>query len=176
MGLSDVWCSGYGAEDLSLQMEYPDAPDFRSAGYTPIQTNDSYSGGLVRQHGNVSFSRVFAAGHSASYYQPETVYRIFDRAMSGRDVGTGEEAEEGYSSEGPETVFDVRHELPESREIVCYLYDAPLTCTPNQLKALEEGTAVVKDFVVVDPKPMPQGEDDEGEDGDTTGKPCARSN
>lgn len=162
--LTNMCSLGYGAEDLSLQMEYPEAPAFRSVGYTPIHTNDSYTGGFVRQHGNVSFSRVFAAGHSASYYQPETVYRIFDRAMSGRDVGTGEEVAEGYSSEGPETVFDVRHELPESREIVCYLYDAPLTCTANQIRALEEETAVVKDFVVVEPKPMREGEDDEGEE------------
>lgn len=164
---------GYGAEAVSLLMNYPDAPVFRSAGYTPIQTDDSYTGGLVRQHGNVSFSRVFAAGHSASYYQPETVYRIFDRAMSGRDVGTGKEASEGYSSEGPETVFDVRHELPESREIVCYLYDVQLTCAPNQIRALEEGTAIVKDFVVVEPKPVRDGEDGEdrndGNDGEERG-------
>lgn len=139
-------------------MDYPSAPAFRSAGYTPIETNDTYSGGLVRQHGNVSFSRVFEAGHSAAYYQPETVYRIFDRAMSRKDVGTGETAaDDAYSSEGPDTVFDVRHELPESRELVCYLYDVGLTCAPNQIEALAEGTAVVVDFAVVEPKPAREG-------------------
>ena len=103
-------------------MGYPGAANFRSAGYTPIETNESYTGGLVRQHGNVSFSRIFEAGHSAAYYQPETTYRIFDRAMSGKDIGTGDvEASDDYSSEGPEYVFDVRHELPKSREAVCYL-------------------------------------------------------
>lgn len=158
-------CAGYGAEIVSLQMEYPDAHAFRSAGYSPIQTNGCYTGGLVRQHGNVSFSRVFGAGHSASYYQPETVYRIFDRAMSGQDVGTGEvQASEKYSSEGPETAFDVMHELPESRESVCYLLDVQWTCTPNQIKALKDGTAVVEDFVVVEPRPVRVVED--GEDGD----------
>ncbi|MBE3041384.1 hypothetical protein IMZ48_02130 [Candidatus Bathyarchaeota archaeon] len=159
---------GFGAEAISLQMEYPEAPAFRSAGYTPIQTNDTYTGGLARQHGNVSFSRIFGGGHSAAAYQPETVYRIFDRAMSGKDVGTGDvEVSEGYSSEGPETVFDVRHELPEPRETVCYLYDAPYTCTPNQIQALVDGTAVVVDFVVVEPAPVVQGEGgEEGEAGE----------
>lgn len=180
-------CLGYGAEDLSLQMDYPDAPAFRSAGYTSIQTNESYTGGLVRQYGNVSFSRVFGAGHSAAYYQPETVYRIFDRAMSGRDVGTGEvEASEGYSSEGPETVFDVKHELPESRDVVCYLYDVQVTCTPNQIQALEDGTAVVVDFVVVEPRPALEGaageNDGDGKDnrddsdGGLLGKSCSPHN
>lgn len=147
-------------------MNYPSASAFRSAGYTEIQTNDTYTGGLVRQHGNVSFSRVFSGGHSAAYYQPETVYRIFDRAMSGKDIGTGKrEADDEYSSQGPETVFDVRHELPETRGIICYLYDAELTCAPNQLKALEEGTAIVEDFVVVEPKPAHESEESQSGEG-----------
>jgi len=37
--------------------------DFRAAGYEYIHTNRSYSGGVVRQHGNLSFSRVFESGH-----------------------------------------------------------------------------------------------------------------
>lgn len=150
-------------------MEYPDAADFRSAGYTPIRSSGCQTGGLVRQHGNVSFSRVFGSGHSAAYYQPETVYHIFDRAMGGKDVGTGEvEASEGYSSEGPEKVFDVRHELLESRAVVCYLYDVA-TCSPNQLQALMEGTAVVEDFIVIEPAPVREGEADGGEGGQGEG-------
>ena len=168
---------GFGAEALTLQMQYHDAPGFRAAGYTPIQTNDTYSGGLVRQHDNVSFSRIFGGGHSAAAYQPETVYRIFDRAMSGKDVGTGDvEVSEGYSSEGPETVFDVRHELPGARESVCYLYDAPYTCAPNQIQALVDGTAVVRDFIVVEPAPVvgAEGSDDgDGEEGGSGDGPYA---
>ncbi|SPO05481.1 related to serine-type carboxypeptidase Z precursor [Cephalotrichum gorgonifer] len=147
----DYRCNWFGVEDVSLQMEYPDAPAFRSAGYTPIQASETYEGGLVRQHGNVSFSRVYGAGHSAASYQQETVFRIFDRVMSGKDVGTGEvEASEDYSSEGPSTVFDVRHELPKSRKPICYLYDIALTCNPKQIQSLIDGTAIVKDFIVVD--------------------------
>lgn len=77
-------------ENVSLHLDYPEAPSFRSAGYAALQTNDSYQGGLVRQHDRVSFSRVFEAGHDVAAYQPETVLRIFERAIFGRDVATGD--------------------------------------------------------------------------------------
>lgn len=77
-------------ENVSLHLDYPEAPSFRSAGYAALQTNSSYQGGLVRQHDRVSFSRVFEAGHDVAAYQPETVLRIFERAILGRDVATGE--------------------------------------------------------------------------------------
>lgn len=77
-------------ENVSLAMNYPEAPSFRSAGYAALQTNASHQGGLVRQHDRVSFSRVFEAGHDVAAYQPETVMRIFERAVFGRDVATGQ--------------------------------------------------------------------------------------
>lgn len=77
-------------ENVSLSMDYAEAPAFRSAGYAALRTNASHQGGLVRQHNRVSFSRVFEAGHDVAAYQPETVLRIFERAIFGRDVATGE--------------------------------------------------------------------------------------
>ncbi|CAI4211272.1 unnamed protein product [Parascedosporium putredinis] len=148
----DYRCSWFAGEDLSLAMDYPGAAAFRKAGYTPIQTNDTYSGGFVRQHGNVSFARVFDAGHAAAFYQPETGYRIFDRAMSGKDIASGKtDADSDYSSEGPMSVRDVTSELPASRPIVCYTFDIGITCAENQIQALVDGSAVIKDYVVVEP-------------------------
>lgn len=98
---------GMGAENVSLSASYADAPSFRSAGYEPIRTNSSYQGGLVRQFRNFSFSRVFEAGHMADAYQPETLIRIFERAISGRDVATGEAdagGTAGYASQGPASI------------------------------------------------------------------------
>lgn len=146
--------SGLGVENVSLAMEYPEAPAFRSAGYANIDTNSSYVGGMVRQNGNVSFSRVFEAGHSVTAYQPETVYRIFKRSTFGLDIATGQvkiSAGEFYSSKGPSNIFHVKNKLPEGLAPMCFLYQAPKSCTDVQLEALENGTAVVRDFIIISP-------------------------
>jgi hypothetical protein len=135
-------------------MNYPSAAAFRSAGYSNIESNASYVGGLVRQHGNVSFSRVFEAGHSVAYHQPETVYQIFRRAIFGRDIATGNitiTAGSNYSSTGPANVRGIKKTAPESPDSICLLYQATNTCTLEQQLALANGTAVVKDYVVVWP-------------------------
>jgi Serine carboxypeptidase len=135
-------------------MSYPGAASFRAAGYSPITTNDTYQGGLVRQHGNMSFSRVFEAGHGVTAYQPETVYRIFQRAMFGRDIATGNVIigpKSNYSSTGPAYSLELKNSVPDSPPPVCFLMDTAFTCAPNQLAALADGSAMVKDFVVISP-------------------------
>ncbi|KAF4991863.1 hypothetical protein FDECE_13890 [Fusarium decemcellulare] len=146
--------TGMGAETVSLTVDYPSASDFRAAGYEDIVTNSSYKGGLVRQHGSFSFSRVFDAGHAIAFYQPETTYRIFQRAMFGKDVATGKiDIDEEYSTEGPSEVWSVKNKVPEtSPENVCYTYHAFRSCTDEQRQALADGTAVVENFVVMSPK------------------------
>jgi hypothetical protein len=169
-----------------LTLDFDSAESFRAAGYAPITTNSSYQGGLVRQHGALSFSRIFQAGHGVGGYQPETMSKLFERTMFGHDVATGEvalAANADYASEGPATIYDVTNEVPELEENICFVAEAPITCTDEQLEALLGGTAVIEDWVVVDPKgakPMPinstnapsddepsppPGSDQEGEDG-----------
>jgi hypothetical protein len=132
-------------------MSYPSAPSFRSAGYEKISTNSSYHGGVVRQHNKVSFSRVFEAGHAVGAFQPETVSKIFDRVMFDRDVATGgiDTLDGPYSSTGPESSFGIKNKLPLSPKSQCYVWDAVNTCTADELKALADGTAIVKDFILV---------------------------
>ena len=57
---------GLGGENVSLNIKHPGQDNFQSAGYEKIQTNGSYVGGMVRQAGSLSFSRVFEAGHLGS--------------------------------------------------------------------------------------------------------------
>jgi carboxypeptidase D len=66
-GDRDQRCPWLGAEQLSLAAKWPGADSFNAAGYEFVQTNDSYNGGIVRQHGNLSFSRVFEAGHDRTF-------------------------------------------------------------------------------------------------------------
>jgi hypothetical protein len=137
-----------------LSIPFAEAQQFAAAGYQPIMTNASNEGGFVREYGNLSFSRVFQAGHSTGGYQPETVSAIFERAMFRSDVATGEirlAKTPNYASKGNASVRDVKNKLPELIENICYVLQPGDTCTPEQLKALKEGTAETEDWVVVKP-------------------------
>jgi len=80
---------------------------------------------------------------------------IFNRVMSRRDLATGEvdlRKHTGYKTKGRKSVRDVRNKVPESPANTCFVRDAPLSCTDEQLMALAVGEAKVKDWVVVEPK------------------------
>ena len=93
-------------------------------------------------------------------YQPETVYQIFDRVMFNKDVATGKTRTPSpdcknvkeYSTEGPASSASIKNTLPPPSINVCYVMNAKATCRADQTEALMNGTAVVKDFVVVSPK------------------------
>jgi hypothetical protein len=125
----------------------------------------------VRQYGNLSFSRVFDAGHQGislssppraaaadssrfpvPYYQPETAYRIFQRAMFNTDVATGRiptDAAANYTTTGPSSSFGIKNAVPSLPLPLCYTWDVMETCTDAQKLLLQNGSAVVQDFIVV---------------------------
>ncbi|KAF1958446.1 alpha/beta-hydrolase [Byssothecium circinans] len=149
-GDRDYQCNWMGGEALSLAIESKLSPRFRAAEYTDIVTNGTYVGGLVRQHSNLSFSRVYQAGHEVPFYQPETAYRIFNRVMFGRDVATGEQEVCGeYATKGLRDAW-VRGELHEEREVAkCYVWDVFETCTVEEVRVLKGGVFETRDFVLV---------------------------
>jgi carboxypeptidase C (cathepsin A) len=63
-GDRDYQCNWIGGEAISLAIKSNASSSFMKAGYANIETNSSYVGGFVRQYGNLSFSRVFQAGHA----------------------------------------------------------------------------------------------------------------
>lgn len=130
-------------------MSYPEASGFQAAGYTDLLTNSSYTGGLVRQHNKVSFTRVFDAGHAVGAFQPETVSRIFDRVMFDKDVATGDElVSNNYSTSGPMDVFGVKNMLKEVKGHECYIWDVVYTCDEDEKEDLTNGEAVVENFIL----------------------------
>lgn len=75
-GDRDYICNWLGDEAVSLAINSTLSPGFAIPGYVPVFTGGTHvkvgdvrqwsgvnSGGLVRQYGNLSFSRVFQAGH-----------------------------------------------------------------------------------------------------------------
>lgn len=152
-GDRDYACNWIGGEALSLAIHYTDSEGFRSAGYAPIQANSTYVGGLVRQYGNLSFSRVFQAGHEIPSYQPETSYRIFMRALFNKDISTGVEDTYtdgvAYSSEGPSDTWGFRNEIPPPYVQYCTLLDIYATCFDDQIESIADGTALIRNWILV---------------------------
>jgi hypothetical protein len=169
-GDRDMRCPWNGAESLSLKANWEGKEAYNAAGYEGIRTNKTYEGGVVKQYGNMSFARVFESGHdgkshprysslspilsltsslTVSFYQPETVYRIFNRAIFNTDVATGKVPTSGsfnnYTSVGPLSSFGIKNVLPPSAPVDCNLWAVAPTCTMDQLYALGNGTAEINE-------------------------------
>ncbi|KAK3688901.1 Alpha/Beta hydrolase protein [Podospora appendiculata] len=155
-GDRDYQCNWLGGEKVSLAIQSAAVPSaqFRAAGYANIETNPTYSGGLVRQLGNLSFARVYNSGHSVPYYQPETAYRIFNRAMANKDIATGTHSSANYTSAGPLNAFTLDAATPPTRPgtfaepRACYLWDIFETCDAAQTAVLRKGNGIVEDYVL----------------------------
>lgn len=167
-GDRDFQCNWYGGEAISTALKSRVSSDFKKAGYVGIQTNASYVGGFVRQVGNLSFSRVYQAGHSSKtypclcskhmlsskvpFYQPETAYQIFNRVMFNQDVATGQQPSTSeYSTSGSSSAWTPSR-LPRVDEIgiqQCYLWDVLETCTPAQAAVLLSGNPIVENYILV---------------------------
>lgn len=152
-GDRDYACNWYGGEAAALAIPWPDQEGFAEAGYAPLVTNASYEGGLVRQFGNLSYARVFQAGHAVPAYQPETAYQIFMRALFNKDIATGEidtATDPEHATEGPHDITDVLNEDPGPYERFCYVLD-PGTCNDAQIEALRAGNATIENYIVLWP-------------------------
>ncbi|KAL8700597.1 MAG: hypothetical protein Q9201_005361 [Fulgogasparrea decipioides] len=171
-GDRDYACNWLGGEATSLAIPYSQRTQFASAGYAPIATNASYTGGLVRQYGNLSFSRVFQAGHEIPSYQPETSLAIFNRAIFGQDIATGNinvNANQNYSSEGPLSSLDTRQAPPENPYgHQCYVLALGATCTDEEVEMVLDGTAVVHNYILINGNSTGGSNGSEGAGGGTT--------
>jgi hypothetical protein len=93
------------------------------------------------------------AGHGVPAYQPETAYEVFMRAMTNRDIATGNIStaeDDGYSTTGTSSVFQIKNEAPEPPAPTCYVRAFRSSCTEEQQVAVLNGTALVRNWVVID--------------------------
>jgi carboxypeptidase C (cathepsin A) len=150
----DYICNWLGGEAISLAVaakaggSYASA--FPAAGYAPIITNTTYIGGVVRQYGNLSFSRIYNAGHSVPAYQPETAFQVFARIMMGTSVSTGEAINLSlYNSTGPLNATQTAS-LPPTPSATCYILDILDTCTDDQKSMIIDGSGVIINGILYD--------------------------
>ncbi|KAF2401877.1 putative carboxypeptidase S1 [Trichodelitschia bisporula] len=153
-GDRDYACNWYGGEAVSTAIPWKGAANFKAAGYTDMKTEGGEIGGMVRQYGNLSFTRVFQAGHEVPAYQPEAAYDIFMRVMNNRDIATGTVSTLAvsngtvYSSKGAPDTLAVRQEPPPPPEPTCYVLSLS-SCTDDQLNSVLDGVAEIRNYIVV---------------------------
>lgn len=107
-------------------------------------------------------------------YQPEAAYRIFMRALTHHDIATGtidthhtfptttntttsssddddeeEEQYEYYSTTGPSDTWWKKNDVLPGMPHVCYTLDPLRQCTEEEVEWIRDGTAVVKDWILV---------------------------
>ncbi len=152
-GDRDYACHWLGGEAVSLAINYTNTAQFHAAGYTDIVVNETYVGGQVRQHGNLSFSRVYQAGHEIPAYQPETAYRMFQRALANKDIATGTvdtAASPDYATAGTPDTWAIKNADPEDPVHFCYLWAVGDTCTEDQIETILDGSAVIVSGILKD--------------------------
>lgn len=147
-GDRDYICNWLGGEAISLAVAAKASSSYASlfpqAGYAPIIVNTTYIGGVVRQYGNLSFSRIYDAGHSVPAYQPETAFQVFARIMSGTSISTGEIIDRSvYNTTGPLNATHT-NSLPPSPDATCCLRNILDTCNDAQKSSIinNQGTII----------------------------------
>ncbi|KAI0445178.1 carboxypeptidase S1 [Xylaria telfairii] len=149
-GDRDYACNWVGGEAASLAVPWSRAAEFAEAGYTPLLTRGGEKAGMTRQVGNFSFTRVFQAGHEVPSYAPAAAHAIFTRATFNQDIATGlVPVTDELVTVGPKDIWSVRNTPPERPEPKCYVLK-PGTCLPEVWEKVVKGTAVVRDWFVVD--------------------------
>ncbi|KAL0941879.1 carboxypeptidase S1 (serine carboxypeptidase) [Colletotrichum truncatum] len=146
-GDRDYICNWLGGEAASLNLAWQAGSvygqRFSSAGYAPIIVNDSYIGGAVRQFGNLSFSRIYQAGHSVPAYQPETAFQVFARVILGTSISTGDQVNLAVYNTSGDARATHTDKLPDSPEPTCWLRAMQTSCSNDQVKMLQQGNGVV---------------------------------
>ncbi|RKF75113.1 Carboxypeptidase S1-like protein A [Golovinomyces cichoracearum] len=146
-GDRDYICNWQGGEAISLAVAAETSQFYSSlfpvAGYAPIIVNSSYIGGVVRQYGNLSFSRIYDAGHSVPAYQPETAFQVFARIIRGKSLSTGKGINlSTFNTSGPPNATHT-NTVPESPSATCYIRNIPETCTDDQKKTLVKKEGII---------------------------------
>ncbi|KAF3482837.1 carboxypeptidase S1 [Arthroderma uncinatum] len=149
-GDRDYLCNWMGGQAASFSIAASSSSPssylsgFNAAGYAPLITNDTYIGGMVRQFGNLSFTRIYDAGHLIPAYQPETLFTIFSRIIQGHtDISTGQPVDiTSFGTKG-DANSTATNSAPPMAKPTCYVRKVKDTCSPEQIAKLARGEGAV---------------------------------
>ena len=140
-GDRDFICNWVGGEAVSFAVAAGSSShsSFYLAGYADIVVNETYVGGVVRQFGNLSFSRIYDAGHLVPAYQPETMFVVFSRIIMGTDISLGTPVDlSRFSSSGAANATYI-NKMPDQLKTKCYIRDLERTCSQEQRDKIRKG-------------------------------------
>ncbi|KAK5303865.1 hypothetical protein LTR99_004320 [Exophiala xenobiotica] len=150
-GDRDYICNWLGGEAASFAIAGAAGPAYQpwyAAGYAPIVANSSYVGGVVRNYGNLSFSRIYDAGHLVPAYQPETAFTVFSRIINGDDISLGNPADlltYGSVGDGNATF---QNAAPPMASPTCFRRAVNETCNTDQKNMLANDAGVLVNGVL----------------------------
>lgn len=86
-GDADWICNWYGGLAAANAISYPGQSTFKNL---PVQsyTVNGVAGGTFKTQGNLSWMRVFGAGHEVPFYTPELALQAFVQTMQGKAVSS----------------------------------------------------------------------------------------
>lgn len=144
-GDRDYACNWLGGEALSFSIagSVPQYTPFYGAGYAPLVTNSNYVGGVVRQFGNLSFTRIYDAGHLIGAYQPESLFELFSRIIQGVDLSKGQPVNMSLFGTTGDANATATNSAPAMADPTCYLRAVDTTCNDEQQNALSQGRGVI---------------------------------
>ncbi|KAK0640931.1 serine carboxypeptidase [Cercophora newfieldiana] len=146
-GDRDYICNWLGGEAISLSIASSAggayAASFPAAGYAPIIVNNTYIGGVVRQFGNLSFSRIYQAGHFVPAYQPETAFQVFARIITGTSVSTGATIDLSNFNTTGAAAASSSLSLPPSPTVTCWVRSMQSTCPTDAVQSILKGQGVI---------------------------------
>ena len=164
-GDSDYICNWYGGQAISLAIasllpNYPSGPPqpglgipppyalgFPDAGYADIVINATTVQGAVRQYGNLSFSRIYEAGHFVPYFQPEAAFTVFTRIIQGTDISTGDLIDDAsFGSAGPANATYTNTETYAPTP-TCWVRAWNQSCSDEDTAMLRGGEGVVQNGI-----------------------------
>lgn len=149
-GDRDYVCNWLGGEAVSFAVaaQSPTYSPFYSAGYADIVVNDTYVGGASRQFGNLSFSRIYDAGHLVPAYQPETAFTVFTRIIMGTDISTGKPIDLATFASTGDANSTYTNSAPSQASPTCWLRDIKNTCASDKIDMLKNNRGVIVNGVL----------------------------
>lgn len=145
-GDRDYICNWFGGEAVSFAIAQAAGPVYApwySAGYAPIVTNNSYIGGVVREYGNLSFARIYDAGHLVPAYQPETAFTVFSRVIEGTGISFGLPTNRSdYATSGDANATHT-NSAPAAAQPTCNIRAMNSTCNTDQKNMVANRAGVI---------------------------------
>ncbi|KJZ73931.1 hypothetical protein HIM_06599 [Hirsutella minnesotensis 3608] len=153
-GDKDYLCNWFGGEAVSLAIAAEAGGDyathFNATTYSPIAVNETYEGGQVRQYGNLSFSRIYGAGHMPGVLQPETSFRIFSRLIKKQPVAAMSAPDEVLNGTFGQPVLPFVDDLSLHPPSTCFVRSFDETCDDKMRELVSSGAGVMRNGVLHD--------------------------